>query len=163
MAVKHVKTEKGGIVKRGTEYSLAITAKLIEAFHNDYTIEAACRYAGCTRASYYNWLEKYPEFAEKMEAAQNQLSVRAGEVTAAAIAGGDVATARWYKDRRDPRYKPKGEFDMNHAMRETREKITEFLDDTNDGAPDAKRIEHAATASADDDGEVAQPASDIRK
>lgn len=117
------------IVKSETEYSLTVTARLIDAFEHDYNVTAACRFAGCTRESYYNWLKAHPDFAEKMEAAQNHVTVKAAEVASQAIKDGDVNTARWYLDRRDPRFKPKAEMDNNIGLQETRKKLGDVLDE----------------------------------
>ena len=55
--------------------------------------------------AYSDECDRNPEFAEKMEKAKEYVNVLADRTIARAIKDGDVATARWYKDKRDDRYK----------------------------------------------------------
>lgn len=55
--------------------------------------------------AYSDECDRNPEFAEKMEKAKEYVGVLADRTIARAIKDGDVATARWYKDKRDDRYK----------------------------------------------------------
>ena len=112
-----------------TEYTPKVIGDLIIAFHSDYTIEAACRYAGISRQSYYNWIRDKEGFAEKMADAQNKLLQKAGDVIAKNINDGDAITARWYKDRRDPRYKAKVEAEISEGQKKYEELTKDFLND----------------------------------
>jgi len=47
-----------------------IVGKLIESLKNDFTIEETCAYAGINKSTYYDWLKKYPNFSDEMEAAK---------------------------------------------------------------------------------------------
>ena len=125
-----------GFVKQETPYSLSVQAKLIEAFNSDYTVSAACRYAGCTRQSYYNWLKDVPGFAETMEDAQNKLMQKAGEVIAKNINDGDANLAFKFMQARDPRYKAKAEVTVTPDDVKKEERYAAFLDDGNDDLQD---------------------------
>lgn len=126
-------------------YSVQILAKLEEAFHSDYTIEAACRYAGISRTTYYNWINDVEGFAEKMEDAQNKLLQKAGEVIAKNIQAEDVATARWLKDRRDPRYKSKVEAVVSGDEQKLDDVIKDLTNDPNNLPDDSPRAEAGTT------------------
>ena len=125
-----------GFVSKPTEYNLTTLAHLEQAFNSDYNVTAACRYAGISRDTYYRWLKDVPGFAEKMEDAQNKLMQKAGEVIAKVINEGDANTARWFMDRRDPRYKAKVEATVSPDDVKKEERYAAFLDDGNDDLQD---------------------------
>jgi len=133
--------QETGVKPTPTEYNLEIVAKLIEAFHNDYDVRSACRYAGIHHSTYYDWLKDKEGFADKMEAAQNKLLEKAGEVITKAISEGDQNTAKWYKDRRDPRFKSKVEAVINPEEQDLEDIIKDLTDDPNNLPDDSPRAE----------------------
>lgn len=57
--------------KKGAEkYDPAICEKLPEMFANGEEVIEVCRELGIHRSCFYQWLKKYPEFAEAYEEAQ---------------------------------------------------------------------------------------------
>lgn len=159
-----------GSVNRGgrpSDMTVDVVTKLIAAFNNAYNIGEACGYAGISRMTYYRWLEKDDEFSYKMSEAQAAPNKKAKEVVLTAINEGDVNTAKWYLDRRDPDFKPKGELAIPDGQQKTEEKLKEFMDDTDDGAypdavtADAISAEPTAPTGTEVRGEVAQSPTDI--
>jgi hypothetical protein len=112
-----------------TKYTPKTIGKLITAFHSDYTVESACRYAEVAKSVYYSWIKEKPGFADKMTDAQNHLLEKAGEVVAATIGEGDAATARWFLDKRDPRYKAKVQVEVSEAEKELEDIAKDLLSD----------------------------------
>lgn len=108
----------------------AVVVKLVEAFNNSYNISEACQYAGISRDTYNRWEKDVPSFADLMEEAKAMPRRKAKEQVTAAIVGGDVSTARWYLERKDPEFKPKAEVDNNLGLQETRKKLGDLLDDS---------------------------------
>lgn len=50
-----------------TKTSAQKSAFLIELIRNYYNISEACKHAGVTNTTYYNWLKKDPDFASQVE------------------------------------------------------------------------------------------------
>lgn len=59
-----MKKSKAG---RPSEMSPEKVKKLEEVFALDGTVEEACFYAGITKTTYYNWLEKNPALVDRFE------------------------------------------------------------------------------------------------
>lgn len=156
---------EGEIMQRGvgrpSERTPAIIIKLEAAFNNGFNIVEACQYADITPTTYYRWLGEDDQFSYKMSAAQRAPNIKAKSIIIEAIKAGDTATARWYLDRRDPDFKPKAEVSNTPEQTETRQKIKEFLNDTNDGAYNDASGQPAPADSPEDRGEVANAPTDI--
>lgn len=75
--------------------------KLEEAFKNDFTVERACRFAGISTQTYYNWCEDDEEFFGKMERAQDFLFNLAHNKVAIGVRDGGFREAVEYLKRRD--------------------------------------------------------------
>lgn len=119
---------------RPTDMTADTVTKLVAAFNNGFNISEACSYAGIARLTYYRWLEADENFSNKMIEAQQAPNKKAKEVVIRAIDDGDANLAFRYLQARDPDFKAKGEIEVNHDLSKTREKLREFLDDTDDGA-----------------------------
>lgn len=141
------------------KYSPETEAKLIEAFSKSFNIKEACQFAGISRDTYYEWLKDIEGFEATMEEAKAQPLKKAKSVIDTALKAGDISTAKWYVERRDPDFKPKAEVDNTHELKETRKKIGEFLDD-DDSTDDVGSQPPASDASATAD-EVATTPTDI--
>ncbi len=126
-------------VGRPTDKTPATITKLEAAFNNGFNITEACQYAGISNMTYYRWLAEDDQFSYKMSVAQSAPNTKAKSVIIEALKAGDVATARWYLDRRDPDFKAKAELEVSPGMIKTEEKLKEFMDDTDDGAYDDQR------------------------
>lgn len=70
-----------------------LVAKLIQAFHDDATIEQACYYSGITKQTYYRWLEEDEDFSYEMTKAQEYPKVLAKRVLVKAMEAGDEKIA----------------------------------------------------------------------
>lgn len=140
------------------KYNTTTVDRLVEAFSKSYNITEACQFAGIDRATYYRWLEQVPEFEGIVEEAKAQPLKDAKNVIHTAIKTGDVATAKWMVERRDPDFKPKAEVDNTHELKETRRKLGDVLDER---ATDDFGKQPAATAGDPSGAEVPQNPTDI--
>lgn len=75
--------------------------RLIEAFKYGVTIELACVSIGISVDQYKYFKELHPEFSTIMEACRQLPKLRAVKTIVDAL-GTDVATARWYAERKMP-------------------------------------------------------------
>lgn len=138
-----------------TKYTPITVGKLVAAFNNAYNITEACQYAGIHRDTYYDWLTTQSGFSDKMAEAQSAINRKAKEVVVKAINEGDANMAMKYLEKRDPEFKSKADVDVNLGIRQTREKIKEFL---NDGSDDLNaRSDDERTESVD---AIERPATD---
>lgn len=78
-----------------------VLIKLEGAFAIDANATEACLFAGISQETFYNYLEKHPEFRERME----QLKVRPILKARKAIVDdlGNVDTARWFVEKKLPK------------------------------------------------------------
>lgn len=89
---------------RPTKKTIDLVGKLIEAFHDDATIEQACYYSGIDKTTYYDWLKEDEQFSYEMSKAQEYPKVLAKRVLIKAMENGDEKIAlevikRLEKDR----------------------------------------------------------------
>lgn len=115
--------------------TIGVVDKLIAAFKNGYNITEACMSAGIDRSTYYSWLASDDNFSYKMSKAQGAPTRKAKRVVIAAINDGDVNSAKWWLNAKDPEFKSKVEGSLDPGVVETRLKIKEFLDDTSSFEP----------------------------
>lgn len=148
------------VVREQTGVNLTKVTDLLHALTNGFNITQACQYAKISRETYYDWLERVPGFKDQVEEAKDALGRKAKTVVAGALNADDVGTAKWYLERRDPDFKAKAEMDVNHGLQESRSKIKDFLDDTDDGAY-AGGAQSPANADASSGEEVPQPAEPL--
>lgn len=141
------------------KWSEATEAKLIEAFEMSYNVREACQHARISHVTYYEWIKQIEGFEDRMQEARDAPIKQAKGVIKTALKSGDVNTAKWYVERRDPEFKPKAEIENNLALQETRKKIGEFLDD--DDSTDDERKQLAAADGSTARGEVAEAPTDI--
>lgn len=80
-------------VGRPSKKTDELVAKLIEAFHDDATIEQACYYSGIDKTTYYRWLDDSDEFRYEMSKAQEYPKVLAKRVLVKAMEAGDEKIA----------------------------------------------------------------------
>jgi hypothetical protein len=84
-----------------------VVTKLYKAFKEGLGVNAACRYAGIYKMTYYRAIEQSPQLAMLMEDAQEAQLAKAVKVVKNSLKEGDSVTARWYLDRRDERFQAK--------------------------------------------------------
>lgn len=141
------------------KYNPKTVAKFVEAFNNSYNITEACQYAGVDRDTYYRWYRDIAEFTALIDEAKSMPLRKSKEVITKAIVDGDIQTAKWYTERRDPDFKPKAELENNVGLQETRKKIGDFLDD--DDSPDDVGEQPTATDANTPADEMANTPTDI--
>lgn len=159
---KELLPQGAAAVGRPSDMTIPVVTKLIEAFNNGLSITEACRYSGISRPTYYRWLENDEWFRDKMDEAQGAPNIKAKSVIIQSIndkENPDVASAKWWLERKDPEFRAKGELMVSPGQQATEEKLKEFMNDTNDGAyadtADVERIEPVASPSPDGGEEVA--------
>jgi hypothetical protein len=95
---------------RPTKKTTEIVGKLIDAFHDDATIEQACYYSGIDKSTYYEWLKEDDSFSYEMAKAQEYPKVLAKRVLIQAMLRGDEKTAlEVIKRREKDRYSERSE------------------------------------------------------
>ncbi len=85
---------------RPTKRTPEIEDRLRHAFSIGATISEACFYADIGEATYYEWVQKDPEFAEQMNKLRNKPILKARENIAKKIANGDSDISKWYLERK---------------------------------------------------------------
>lgn len=94
--------------------------KLEEAFKNLLSVTEACLYSGVGRSTYYEYIRKNEEFADKMNYAQKFVLIKAKEKIVKKIVqdGSDVSDielAKWLIERRDKDFKTDPSIEVNVA------------------------------------------------
>lgn len=112
---------------RLTKHDENIVLLLESAFNNLYNITEACRYAGISRETYYEWLRDDDIFSYRMSIAQGAPLRSSKSNIIKAVDEGDVATSKWLLERKDPEFKPKAEVSTTPEQIETRDKLKEVL------------------------------------
>lgn len=83
--------------------------RLLECLRKIPVVEAACRTAGVSRATYYRWLDEDPLFAElakqSLREAVDLVSDKAESNIIAKINAGDMAASKYWLDNRKKEYK----------------------------------------------------------
>lgn len=100
MATKTKKVVKKSKAGRPSKYEAAKVSKLEAAFHNSFTVEQACLYAGIGKKTFFNWLEKKPGFLHRMTKAREHPNLRAKEVVINSINNGNSTDAKWWLERK---------------------------------------------------------------
>lgn len=81
---------------RPTKLEPSVVVKLKAAFANSFTVNQACMYAGISKPTFYDWLEKDELFSNQMTHAREQPTMKAKQVVVGSINGGDVESAKWW-------------------------------------------------------------------
>jgi len=85
---------------KNSKYTDKNVQELTKAFEDGATITEACHIAQIARSTYYNWVEQYPEFMDKMSEAQEYPDAVAKMVVVRAMKKSDVETSKWWLERR---------------------------------------------------------------
>lgn len=89
-------------VGRPSIYSDEIVEKLASIFRIGGTIEQAVSYAQIDKVTYYNWMEKHPNFSTKMEQARTYADIVAKNIVVdSMIRDKDLTTAKWWLEKRE--------------------------------------------------------------
>lgn len=85
-----------------SKYTPETITKLEAAFANAFTVEEACLYSDISKVTFYDWLEKKPSFALRIEKAKNSVGMKAKQVVVGAVNKGDVETSKWWLKSKHP-------------------------------------------------------------
>jgi len=119
---------------RPTEISDVKIQKLEQAFAIDATIKEACFYADISPQTYYNWIETRPELLERLNALREKPVLQARQTIADNLKN-DPKVAQWYLERkRKDEFSSKQEVQVSGELQSIREKIGDFLDETDNPA-----------------------------
>ena len=89
-------------VGRPTLYSDEIVEKLASIFRIGGTVEQAVSYAQIDKVTYYNWMDKHPNFSTKMEQARTYADIVAKNIVVdSMIKDKDLTTAKWWLEKRE--------------------------------------------------------------
>lgn len=94
---------------RPTVMTEAVIDKLRQAFLVGATNEEAHGYAGISHETFYNYLEKHPEFREKIEAWKNEPILKAKMTVVGSL--NDPKSAQWYLEKKAKDFKTKIEME----------------------------------------------------
>lgn len=87
---------------RPTLYSEDLVNKLESVFKIGGTVEQAITYAGISKETYYNWVDRYPVFLTKMEQARSYPDIVAKNIVVdSMIKDRDLTTAKWWLEKRE--------------------------------------------------------------
>ena len=73
---------------------------LAQAFSIGSTIAEACFFAGIAESTYYEWIKVDPALSEKHKGLKERPVLKARQTVVSAMNNGDVATAKWYLERK---------------------------------------------------------------
>lgn len=113
-------------VGRPTLYSDEIVEKLASIFRIGGTVEQAVSYAQIDKVTYYNWMEKHPNFSTKMEQARTYADIVAKNIVVdSMIKDRDVNTAKWWLEKREFKQTVQNNTQVNVGNK----LLVEFIDD----------------------------------
>ena len=88
---------------RPTKYAEKVVRQFESAFQAGVTDETACSWVGVSAQTYYNWMDRYPDFLERVTKAKNFLRIASGDVVRKDIVReGNVSTAKWWLEKKHP-------------------------------------------------------------
>lgn len=99
---------------RPTKITPEVLLKLEDAFSNALPDREACFYAGIGKTAFYNYQKENPEFAERKESLKLRPNMAARKAIVAAL--GDVNTAKWWIEKKDPEFRPSTKVEHSGAI-----------------------------------------------
>jgi hypothetical protein len=96
--VSIVAENKGG---RPTVMTDVIVGKLEYGFMKGLNVTECCHYADISRTAFYDYLEKNPEFADRIEELKSSPSTKAKLNVVEAIENGDTDLSKWWLERKN--------------------------------------------------------------
>jgi hypothetical protein len=106
---RHIINHMRHVGRPQTEGVLENETALIASFQNGLNITQACLQVGIQKTQYYREIKRNKRFSDKMALAQQFATTAARHNIVVAINNKDVATSKWYLERKDPEYKPKSD------------------------------------------------------
>lgn len=89
---------------RKTLYTPAMVKQLEDALATGVSTKDAVNYCGISETQFYLWMNKYPEFAERMNRARAEGRLGAAVMIRQAAVGGDIEAAKWFLERTDAQH-----------------------------------------------------------
>lgn len=86
---------------RPTVMTEEVVSKLEYGFMKGLNITECCHYADISRTAFYEYLDKNPEFTDRMEELRSSPSTRAKLNIVEAIENGDPGLSVWWLERRN--------------------------------------------------------------
>jgi len=96
-------------VGRPTVMIPKVIAKIEEELKNGATLAQASFLAGISLKTIYNYFTDNPDFKERCELLQGLVAYRARINIKNKIESGDIDTSKYWLDRKDKEFKPKGD------------------------------------------------------
>lgn len=90
----------GTQIGRPTVITPVAVRKLEQAFRGGLNVSQACYTTGISRTAYYARLEVDVEFADKMQLAQDYVTIKAKQLVVQEIQDGNLAAAKWWLERK---------------------------------------------------------------
>ncbi len=87
---------------RKTKYTPETVKKLCDAIQLGLTYRLACLYGGITETTFYDWLQKKPEFSDAVKIAEGKAAVSWLAMIEQAAKVGTWQAAAWKLERRYP-------------------------------------------------------------
>lgn len=78
-----------------------VVSKLEYGFMKGLNITECCHYANISRPTFYEYLEKNPEFSNRIEELRSNPATRAKLNVVEAIENGDTDLSKWWLERRN--------------------------------------------------------------
>lgn len=110
--------------KKGRGRPKAITEEIVMkmeyGFMRGLNVSECCLFADISRNTFYQYLQKHPEFNDRMELLRNRPSVKAKLNVVEAIEKGDTDLSKWWLERKN-----KDEFYLRQEVKaDVKEEIT---------------------------------------
>lgn len=105
---------------RPTVMTKEVVSKMEYGFMKGLNVTECCHYAGICRNCFYEYLNKYPDFKDRIEELQSNPSTTAKLNVVEAIENGDTELSKWWLERRN-----KAEFSTKQEVEaETKSNVT---------------------------------------
>ena len=86
---------------RPTVMTDEVVSKMEYGFMKGLNVTECCHYADISRTAFYDYLEKNPEFADRIEELRSNPSTRAKLNVVEAIENGDTDLSKWWLERKN--------------------------------------------------------------
>lgn len=83
-----------------TKYSEKIHSDIVASHQRGLNVQEVCHQVGIAKQTYYIWLGLYPKLNDDIQRAKTLLVRKSKELIMKAIQDGDIATGKWYLERK---------------------------------------------------------------
>lgn len=85
---------------KARKYDKEMHSNIVAAHQRGLNVQETCHQVGIVKDTYYRWLKEYPKLSDDIERAKTLLIRKSKELLMKAVTDGDVATAKWYLERK---------------------------------------------------------------